>query len=372
MTGYVAPKLSVEVRSRPLTWGLCVATLNRLDALAECVDAALSQTRPPAEIVIVDASDDIDAGKARIEALCRAVGTPLTYVSAPKRSLAIQRNVATGHATADILFLIDDDAFLHVDCAEHVLAIYETDPGGKIAAVGPTEAKRNGDRTKDGKGLEAKTSSATQARISFLRSRLPFGAWIQREVLLMSAGYFVPPYDPPTTDHGGPHAAALTFPDTRRVHSISGFRMTVRREVALREPFDNHLLAYCPGEDLDATYRFGRHGLLLLALKARLEHAEVGAGRLKRRKTSELTVTNGAYLLKRNSARPGRDQMTYYIYTLRRVFAEFLKDSLTGRFSYPQLRGTLRGALRLPGIFAQPSASIGPWYEDIQRAILAR
>ncbi len=350
-----------------LVWGLCIATLNRADVLHECVSAALKQTRPPAEVVIVDASADIGPGKARIETLCKTADVPLVYVAAPRPSLATQRNVAIGHATADILFLIDDDAFLHRDCAERVMAIYEDDPEARIAAVGPTEAARTAVAPRTDPQPERKTSAAARSRIDRLRGGIPLGRWIEREILLMSPDYFVPPYEPRATD-----SQANGVPHTLRVRSMSGFRMTVRREIALRERFDDHLLAYCPGEDLDATTRFGRHGLVLLSEKARIEHAEVGAGRLKRRKVAELTVTNGAYLLRRNSTRPERDRATYYTFLLRRVLAEFLKDTLTGRFTYPQLRGTVRGAMRVPQIFSQPPSSLGLWYEDMQRAILTR
>lgn len=71
-----------------LTWALCVATLNRIDALETCVRCALAQTRSPAEIVIVDASDTWAEHRERIAAVVGGREVPLRHLKAERRSLA--------------------------------------------------------------------------------------------------------------------------------------------------------------------------------------------------------------------------------------------------------------------------------------------
>jgi hypothetical protein len=140
--------------------------------------------------------------------------------------------------------------------------------------------------------------------------------------------------------------------------------------VALLEPFDDGLLAYCPTEDLDASYRWGRHGVCLVAERARINHVEVAASRLKRRKVTALSLMNSAYFTRRNSARPRRDAARFYSLAIRRVVAEILKDLITGRRSLPQGRGAAWALARSPAVFLQKREGLEGWYATCQRRIL--
>jgi glycosyltransferase involved in cell wall biosynthesis len=126
----------------PLTWGLTIATYNRADCLRTCVALAVAQTRPPSEVVIVDASDDWSKARDTILSEIAADNPAVrwTYQQARVRSLTHQRNQALDQTTADVLFLIDDDSFMFDDCAAEIMAIYEADPEGKIAGVSATLA----------------------------------------------------------------------------------------------------------------------------------------------------------------------------------------------------------------------------------------
>ncbi len=54
----------------------------------------------------------------------------------------MQRNQAMELVRADIVFLIDDDSFMYDDCAAEILAVYEKDEAGAIAAVGACGSRR--------------------------------------------------------------------------------------------------------------------------------------------------------------------------------------------------------------------------------------
>ena len=117
-----------------LSWALCVATLDRIEILEACLRCVLSQTRRPSEIVIVDASAAWRAHAQRARSIVDG-SVPLVYVAARRPSLTVQRNQALELARSDILFLIDDDSLMHPDCAASILAVYESDGEGAIAAV---------------------------------------------------------------------------------------------------------------------------------------------------------------------------------------------------------------------------------------------
>lgn len=60
---------------RAENWALCVSTYNRGAMLCDCVRHALASTEPPAEIVIVDASDEWQQNRTSVEAAIAEAGS---------------------------------------------------------------------------------------------------------------------------------------------------------------------------------------------------------------------------------------------------------------------------------------------------------
>src|SRR6185312_14717864 len=100
-------------------WALVLSTYRRPDVLALCLRAALEQTRPPREVIIVDASPDWRASRDHVMAEIAPLrpGVRWQYVEAERRSLPAQRNQGIALSTAPILFMIDDDSLMYPDCA---------------------------------------------------------------------------------------------------------------------------------------------------------------------------------------------------------------------------------------------------------------
>ncbi|RDC71779.1 glycosyltransferase [Rhodovulum sp. 12E13] len=374
------PKSVVMSEAQPvvtggLTWGLCVATLDRPQVLELCVQHALEQSRLPCEIVIVDASVAWQQTKDRIAALVRPRGIPLHYIEAPKRSSAAQRNAAIRLAQADILFLIDDDSFLFPDCAARLLAAYESDPTASIAAIAATSETqatalmiRTSSPTEGGALHSKRQAKQNWQQSAIARSRL--GQWLRREVLMMSIDRMFVPYTDRQPRHHVPKNAAATDAALKPTNQIGGAVMTVRRDVALKEPFEDSLLSYSPTEDIEASYRFQRHGALMRHPGARLFHLEAAAGREKRRKTAELTAMNWAFFIRRHSVDPVRDRRSYYRFLVRKIFAEFLKDGLAGRFAFPQALGMVHGAVAAPAIFRHGDDGLDAFFAELQKEVL--
>ena len=352
---------------RPLTWALCTPTLNRLDVLLLALGCALAQTRPPAEVIIVDAGDGWEADRTRVEqALASHPAVRLVYLHSPVRSITHQRNLATQAATADILFCLDADTLMFPDCAETILRVYEADRAGAIAGV---TANNDPVSPLAAPEIERKlTGLQDKAKRSGTRNRLT--RWIWREIFLMDTLRLFVPYDSRRRTTSAEDVSRLDQPDLYPALTMIGFAMTVRRNVALAEPFDPWLLSYSPCEDTDATYRFSRHGLLVLAGKARLHHYEVAAARLNRHRVAALFLLNVAFFTRQHSDDLPRHRRRYFSLARRRVLAEFLKDGLGLRFRFPQVRGTLYALRRAPEIFDHPDTRLGEDYQAIQREVL--
>jgi glycosyltransferase involved in cell wall biosynthesis len=350
----------------PLSWGLCIATLNRHDMLERSVGLALRQSLPPTEVVIVDSSDNWEEGRRRITLLVSATpSVSLTYLFSSRRSSASQRNMAVEAARADVVFLFDDDTLMYPDCAERMMEIY----GGRpwVAAVGAANVGTppgSVDRGERESGNEREEKSRRADPLGHLKF------WAIRHVLMLhQLAYFVPYFDVDDRRLSLDKARLGDCPAVSKL-TLMGYCMTVRRTVALAEPFDAYLLAYSPAEDCDASFRFWRHGSVLHSLHALVHHAEAPLARLKRKKVAALMTTNCAYFTKLHSTRPEAHRRRIYWLTCRRLFAEALKDLLRRRWTFPQATGTAEGLRRIPSIFAHPSSGLGEWYEKMQREIL--
>lgn len=344
-------------------WALCISTYNRGRMLQDCVRHALASSLPPAEIVIVDASDDWPQNRARIADLIAGAGTPcpLQYAPARRKSLTVQRNQCVAMARADILFMIDDDALLHPEAAARIMGFYRDDREGRIAAL----SCRNAPFEAEPEAQEARKETSRVAALGIERQGAmgrSIGFAMRHHLMIPAEQRFVT-YDAP----GRRWQGDMTLPQGLvRRNFITGFALTLRRSVALREPFDEGLVGTCMAEDLDASYRFGRHGLLAIAPDALIHHLEAAAGRGKRRLSTALSILNVAYFVRRNSDRQSRDLWRYGFWYLRMLAAEFPKDISARRWDLPQVRGALLAGRHLPALMRVPRGDLPAWYQEFQ------
>lgn len=354
-----------------LSWALCVATLDRIDALRSCVRCALDQTRPPREIVIIDASDDWEAHRSQIAALVRNGSVTLRYLSAERRSLPHQRNQGAREASADILFMIDDDAYLYEDCAERIMEAYDADSHGLIGAIACTEVPDPpGKMIPDDR--ERADVTSRRASVGKLHRQSGLVRFLWREVLLMTPKRVLVPYDGARPVYRQDLIRQSGVRTAHAIRFIPGFALTVRRALVLREPFEDALLAYSPTEDIEASYRFTRHAANAFVDGARIYHHHAATARIKRKQVIELTMCNVAFYIRKRSNNVWRDVPRYYVLGLRRVIAEAAKDGFSRRWSFPQLRGAVAGIMRSFSVFRAPRPSLDAWYQPVQLDILGK
>jgi glycosyltransferase involved in cell wall biosynthesis len=356
-----------------LRWSLCVATYNRAAALRNCVVCALAQTRPPCEIVVVDSSDDWSATRDMIAALCAdRPEIALRYEQGRARSSAAQRNQAIEAADGDVLFLIDDDSFLHPDCAERIMAVYEADADGAIAGVCANNTPEPPAVLAAGGGdLERKASGVRAAgglRKAVLGSRA--GRWINAKLFMQDRDELFLEYEPGRAEAEAPAWAASM--NARRIRFSPGFASTVRRAVALREPFETSLRFYTAFEDLDASYRYRRHGVLLEVADARVHHFEAASGRVSRTAVTALQLLNTLVFIKRRAAAPEALLGRYRTMLARRLLSETLKDLLARRWGLPQVAGVMIAIRSWREVFATPAERLDDWYPAFQKRLIER
>lgn len=348
----------------PLSWGLVIATKDRIEPLKRCLELALAQTRPPIEIVIVDASAD---WKAHAEALKQIVlphtSVRLEVLPAPLPSSAVQRNVGIDHASADVLFLIDDDSFLYPTCAEEALRIYEADVNEDVAGVQlwAKDAPPKDDANTSETGLTYKEFNdvvgAAPWRRRLMRTLLVYG---------LEEGFI--PYQGAFPRH--PLPDSLKSLNVRPAQLFEGFRMTFRRKAIADTQFDSSLLYYCPGEDLDLSHRLSQTACLVTAPRAFVHHFNSADARLKRYQVALLESLNQAVFLRRNATNQRQARRRYNILSLRRILAELIKDLGQGRFNLPKTRGRTRALWLSRRVFRASMDDLESFYPELQTEIV--
>jgi GT2 family glycosyltransferase len=364
----VAAPAAAPAPAAPLTWSLVIATKDRPDALAICIRLALAQTRPPAEVVVVDASAAWEDHAAAIRALMAEAGPgiPLHVLRAEAASLTVQRNQGIAQAQAPVLFLIDDDSFMYPDCAAQVMRIYEADAAGLLGGVQTSVAPLPPEGA--GVGGGARKQKGSQAIGAGGHRRGPLRRWLMQRLLLLDKAETFIPYEDRPARH--PLPEALAGLPAVPVALFQGFRMTFRRAAVIEEPFDGLLRYYCPGEDIDASYRVSRRHPLATATEARLHHYAAQGGRIDRRRTTALSALNQAALLRRHAADQPRVRRLYFALMRRRLLAETLKDLLSRRWGLPQARGVLLAWPLARQVFAMSPEALQAWYPGAQERLV--
>jgi GT2 family glycosyltransferase len=350
-----------------MTWSLVIATYNRPAALRKCLECASAQSCPPNEVVIVDASDDWEAHR-RMVLNDVASRSPVTigwhYEQARVRSSTSQRNQGIAKANGDVLFLIDDDSFMYSNCAEEVLKIYEADVRECVAGVAPIEVNQPPNSLTS----FPETSATLAPRGGFLRSVLQRPVWFAERQI--NVEHLLLPYDRSYPDH--PIPSELVDEIVGQTRYFNGFRMTFRAAVIRRVGFDETLKRYAAAEDLDASYRASRYGVLLNAFKARIFHAEDKSARLSRHTRTLLGLLNLAYLYRCKGYDSKRLLNAYRWRILYRLWIDIVRDAGRGRMSLPCARADLKVLFGLAEIGEAPIDGIAEWYATLQEGIIER
>src|SRR6516162_7553837 len=161
--------------ANPLTWALVVATYMREDVLPRCLRLGAAQTRPPLEIIVVDSSPGWKITRERVlrEIAPLWPGIRWHYVEAERRSSASQRNQGVRAASADVVFLFDDDSLMYPNCAAEIMRVYDADIGRSVVGVNATNVAVPPD---------ASPGSQASARTEFKTAKNygPVARWVRR------------------------------------------------------------------------------------------------------------------------------------------------------------------------------------------------
>lgn len=326
----------------PLSYDIIMATRNRPEAVALSLPLILAQSRLPAEVVIVDSSDDPAPIRALAEEAAARNIVPVRYThSGP--GLTHQRNVGLGMTGSPIVIFPDDDSLMYLDCADHILAAYEADTDHTIAGVCARPVDHAPPETTGDLGAyQAETTSTVKTAIAALRQALkdalgftnPFVATGRK----LNAQYRLPGW--------------AAHQNVVRVPYMTGFRMSYRRAAIQGPGFDETLQRYGWYEDIDASCTALRQGQTVGALNARIYHHRVAAARANGYTMGLWAVLNRTYVVTKHiRANPGvfRSPSLHIARLKAYCRARALVYRLTARdqFARDRARGAADGLARM-------------------------
>lgn len=348
-----------------LTWSLVIPTYQREAILLRCLRLAAQQTLAPKEIIVIDASPAWEITRANIMQEFVATHSTIDWQlrQANRLSSAAQRNQGIDLATADIIFLIDDDSFMYPDCAEIVMRIYAQDTEHQVAGIMPALEFLPPDRVHQSHTDQKSAMILKKLRVIQGTLRTQAKRWIKDHDIFIPYDFSFPKYLLPET---------LKDMRVHPVQMIHGARMSFRRDILQQIRFEETLERYAVNEDNDVCYRASRLGMLLQALPARICHIESPEGRLSRFTTTALWGLNQAVLHRFHSPDLARFKPLFRNLLWRRLWTQTLKDLLDRRWSLPSTRGIWFALQHYEEVLAKTPAELRAWYPQFQQTLIKR
>lgn len=346
------------------SWGALIATYRRPDTVRECVRLLLEQSRAPEEILVIAPEADTTTTPEAFESLRPALEARTRFVFAKgPRGLTRQRNFGLPLIRSEVCLFLDDDCFAPPDFAERLIRIFDEDVDRVVggAAGLPVEgasaqawwAARCGDEG----GARAALGERRQGALARARSaaRRSLGRSLARYV-----GAAFPPEEF-SVKHALP--AALESPARSAEPWLPGGCTAYRAEVLRAFRFCESFHGYSAAEDVEFSYRVGRHHCLVRCNDAPVYHMQVGSGRPDHAMMTFSTLLNLAYIA-RTAMPPSPRLRRFVLQHHRRSTRARGLLGLLGRRGLSDWRAARAGVSAASRLLDAPEGSVQQTYEE--------
>jgi GT2 family glycosyltransferase len=251
---HVQPPAANNGEAHQLSVGLAVVvcTYKRSASLKRFLDSLAAQHRMPEQLIVVDASPDDDTEhmvRSYVGFDALAADVQYVHVAEPYVGLTRQRNFAMRLVRTELLAFFDDDITFLPGCLAEMERVHRA-YGDQVVGVG--------------------------ARV---RNLTPRATWRWRLRLLFRV---ISRLQPGVYQRSGISIPWRFLEATSGVTEgdfLPGCAMMWKTQVAREVGFHEAFRGYGLGEDLDFSLRAGRHGKIMMAGDALVEHLSDPAGR---------------------------------------------------------------------------------------------
>lgn len=295
---------------------LIICTRNRSFDLFKCLISISSLSKKPDEITIVDSSDLPVFDQIPIQTLLKSspfAQIPLNLISS-KPGLTIQRNIGIKSSSGDVVHFVDDDTVLDPNYLSSMADLFEENE--QFAG-----------------GMGTVTNIAPY-KLSLNR--------IFRSIFLMPKDYSTGK----TTMSGLP-TFRYGLNEFSEIESTGGCCMSFRREILLRNLFEEKFPRYGALEDVELSYRLSRKYKLFYNPHARLQHFQSPASRHSLCAHTKMYVEHYSYHFFKNVYPNARYKIIFYVWSLMGI----MLNCIIWERSFLSLRGFFQGFCQLRKLF---------------------
>ncbi len=299
----------------PAALTVIIPTYNRYDDLTVCIKSILQQSRLPDELIIID---DAQLPHVPLQAECEQRGIKVVYDKKDHPGLTASRNRGIALATGELLYFLDDDVELFPQYLENIARVFDQDKAGEIGGVG---------------GVIVNDPPLTRSKKVRRLFDLCFMITGPVEGKVLPSGFCV--------NFG---ASGKAFDGLTAVDFLAGGVCAYRREVFIRQLFDENYQGYGLGEDKDFSYRLSHYYKLVITPDAQLNHYESVKMRFDKARLGFEFVLSRYRFFKTHVYRGPLSNIPFYYalfgYTLARTIITCLSFKAT---EFQRLKGIFSG-----------------------------
>jgi glycosyltransferase involved in cell wall biosynthesis len=299
----------VHVELLPIA--VVIPTRNRVLALRRALESLADQSAHPAELIVIDASDDASTRALCMDQSIAGLASKVLWQVADVRGAADQRNQGVDACSQPVIGFMDDDILFHPQCFSRLWSALQSDPrlGGVNAMITNQQYLAPG-----------------------LVSRFIFRVMAGRAESSYAGRVLGPAVNLLPEDRD-------ELPEVVPVEWLNTTCTLYRREALPDPPFPLHFRGYSLMEDVALSLNVGKRWKLANARTARIFHdSQPGTHKSDPALLAEMQLVNRHFVMTRIL---GRDRFSDY---LKLVLFEFY--SLASSLQSGSGRATLVRALR--------------------------
>lgn len=341
-----------------LEYTVAIVTRNRPEALRLSIPRIMGQSRPPAQLVVVDSSDDHDATLRSVREALNAHPVELEIVRS-EPGIARQRNIAIDLVRRPVVCMPDDDSIWFPGVAEAKLDVYERDERRSVAAVCAAESPEppEGFLGESASRYSMRREDRFRQRIAHARSAFE-KRFVPEPARLLGRGFWDGFAQP---DWFAPNDIVL-------VEFMTGFRMSFRTEVIRKVRFEERFTRYSLFEDIDASLGAWRHGAVVGARRAKVFHYKSPERRDDGRRMGAVQLLNKACVVAKHS-QPG-DPARAAMLRFGRYKTLQYRLGARDQFGRDRLAGARAALAELPALMrASPAGAVDAYHEAMARCL---
>ena len=248
---------------------IIISTYKRPDDLKIALESILIQSVPPKEVIIVDDLNDLDVKEIVLKFKERECGMSFKYVhNIYGKSLTTARNIGAKYSTGDIILFLDDDVILEPDFLRELTKVYSIIPNAKC--------------------VQGKITNDYRFSPFWNKFYKIFLMWHQSDTYTVLAS--------------GKNTRTYQVNKLINCQWATGANLSIKREIFEEFQFDEKLIKYCFGEDMDFSYRIYKkypNGVLQTPY-AKLIHNWSSESRLPNLKLLIMEKTYTLYFISKN------------------------------------------------------------------------